>query len=147
MGNATEAVPAGLGRRLMAAAYDLLPLLALWMAGTAILLPFTGGKGIAPHNLAYQGWLVAIAYFYYTVSWRRGGQTIGMRAWRIRVVPVDAPALAWSRASLRFAVALVAVAALGAGLLASLFDRRRRMWHDRAAATEVVLLPKPSKSP
>lgn len=132
-----------MARRLAAAAYDLLPLLALWMAGTAVLLPFTGGQGIAPQNLAYQAWLLAIAYGYYTLSWQYGGQTIGMRAWRIRVVAIDATSLARGRAGLRFGVAVLGVAALGAGVIAALFDRRRRMWHDRAARTEVMLVAKP----
>ena len=127
---------------MAAGCYDLLPLAALWMAGTAVLLPFTGGRGIAPHNLAYQAWLVAIAYFYYTLSWQLGGQTIGMRAWRIKVVPIGETRLTRGRAALRFGVGLIAVAALGAGMLAALFDGRRRMWHDRAARTEVLLLPK-----
>ena len=136
------AEPAGLLRRLAAGAYDLLPLIALWMGGTAILLPFTAGRGIPPHNPAYQVWLIAIAYFYYTLSWQFGGQTIGMRAWRIRMVPVGAANLGWGLAGLRFGVAVLGVATLGAGVVAALFDGRRRMWHDRAARTEVLLLPK-----
>lgn len=134
--------PAGVARRLAAAAYDLLPLAALWMAGTALIMPFAGGGEIAPRTFAYQAWLFAIAFVYYTLSWQRGGQTIGMRAWRIRVVSGDATTMTWARMGLRFGVALVALAALGAGVFAGVLDARRRMWHDRAARTEVVLVPK-----
>ena len=38
---------AGVFRRIAAGVYDLLPLIALWMIGTALLMPLTRG-GIAP---------------------------------------------------------------------------------------------------
>src|SRR5690606_41442182 len=59
--------------------------------------------------------LLAVTAGYFVISWRRGGQTIGMRAWRIRIVATEGGALPWSRALLRFAVALVSLGALGLG--------------------------------
>ena len=97
---------------------------------------------IAPGTQWYRAWLLLVAFAYYGVSWRLGGQTIGMKAWRLRVVPDAGVALSWPRAALRFAVAVVSVAALGAGVFAAWFDPRRRMWHDLAAGTSVVLEPK-----
>jgi uncharacterized RDD family membrane protein YckC len=142
-----ESVPhhASLLRRVAAGAYDLLPLVALWMIATALVLPLTGGAGVTPQSpgyRAYQAWLLAVAFAYYGVSWRHGGQTIGMRAWRLRVVRDDGGPLGWRAVVVRFAVALLSLATLGAGVFAALFDARRRMWHDVAAGTEVVLVPK-----
>lgn len=145
------AEPAPLWRRLAAALYDVLPALALLMAGAALwialvawLLPGqraeleTMGRW-SVGNWPYRAWLLLVAFAYYGVSWRYGGRTLGMRAWRIRVRAADGGVLRWSQAALRFAVALVSVAALGAGLWWALLDRRRRTWHDLAARTEVVL--------
>lgn len=140
-----EAAPpveyASLPRRLAAGFYDLFPLAAVLMAATALLFPLTRER-IAPGTLWYQLYLAAIAFLYYGVSWRRGGQSIGMKAWRLRVVREDGGALSWRDVAVRSAVGVVACAAAGLGLLAALLDPRRRMWHDRAARTVVLLEPK-----
>jgi len=72
------------------------------------------------------------------ISWSRGGQTIGMRAWRLRVVGADDAPLRWPRALLRFVVGLISLAALGIGFLWGLFDSQKRTWHDIAAGTLLV---------
>jgi uncharacterized RDD family membrane protein YckC len=141
----SEPTHAGVLKRVAAGLYDLLPVVALCMIATALLLPLTGGEGItrqSPAYHAYQAYLLAIAFAYYGVSWRYGGQTLGMRAWRLRVQPDGGGRLAWGTVAIRFAMALVSVATLGAGVLAAYFDPRRRMWHDVVAGTEVVVVVK-----
>ena len=93
-------------------------------------------------KLIVQGFALALSAAYFVVSWTRGGQTIGMRAWKLRVIGVDGKCLSWPRALLRFVVALVSLAALGAGFWWVLFDAQRRTWHDIAARTRAVRLPK-----
>ena len=140
--------PTSLWLRLAAAIYDLFPLLALWML-TAALVLFTvhGNVDVAHPSLAYRltlrAALAAVTAGYFVISWSRGGQTIGMRAWRLRVVGTDGSPLRWSHALLRFAIALVSLGALGIGFLWCLVDRDRRGWHDIGAHTVVVRLPKP----
>lgn len=141
----TEAAPAfdyaPLWRRLAAGLYDLFPLAGVVMVGTALLLLLTQ-RGIEPGTWWYQAYLVLLAFAYYGYSWRRGGATIGMKAWRLQVRSVAGGALSWRTVAVRFAVSLLALAALGAGLFAALFDGRRRMWHDVAADTVVLVSPK-----
>jgi len=74
----------------------------------------------------------------------RGGQTVGMKPWRLRIVGADGGPIGFRRALLRFAVALVSLAALGLGFLWCLIDRERRAWHDIAAGTLLVRLEKAS---
>src|SRR5690242_345859 len=97
-----EPATAGVVRRLAAGVYDLLPLIALWMIGTALLMPLTHG-GIAPHTIWYQAYLLLIAFAYFGYSWTHGGQTIGGKAWRLKVVDEQGRSINWSRAALRFA--------------------------------------------
>lgn len=128
--------------RCAAALYDLFPLLGLWM-GTAFVALWFGGDIDAAHpprgfRLAEQLMLVAVTAAYFVVSWARGGQTIGMRAWRTRVVTGTGAPPAWPRALLRFLVALLSLGAFGAGFLWCLVDRERRAWHDIAAGTRLV---------
>jgi uncharacterized RDD family membrane protein YckC len=140
--------PASLWLRLAAAIYDLFPLLALWMLTAALVLFAVHGNVDIAHpslgyRLALRAALVAVTAGYFVISWSRGGQTIGMRAWRLRVVGTDGSPLQWPRALLRFAIALVSLGTLGIGFLWCLIDRERRGWHDIGARTAVVRLPKP----
>ncbi len=129
--------------RLSAAVYDLLPLIGLWMLSAGLCLLATRGEvDVAHPPLAYRNALravlVAVTAAYFVVSWSRGGQTIGMRAWRLRVVASDGRALPWPRALLRFAVALVSLLTLGAGFLWCLADREHRAWHDHVARSTMI---------
>jgi uncharacterized RDD family membrane protein YckC len=131
--------------RLAAAAYDLLPLIGLWFVAAVLALAVTGGT-LDTHTLTgkllVQGFALALSAAYFVVSWTRGGQTIGMRAWRLRVVDANGNRVPWSHACLRFFVALVSLAALGAGFWWALADAQGRTWHDMAARTRVLRLPK-----
>ena len=57
------------------------------MIATALVFLATR-RGIAPGTLWYQAYLLAVAFAYYGISWRLGGQTIGMKAWRLRATTV-----------------------------------------------------------
>jgi uncharacterized RDD family membrane protein YckC len=136
---------APLWKRIAAAFYDLLPLAALLMVATALLLPFTGGKAVPSHgfaHIAYQILVFGLCALYYIWSWHRGGQTIGMRAWRLRVQDTAGERPDFKTAALRFVFSLISIAALGIGLFWPLFDNRKRMWHDLWVGTEVVVIPK-----
>jgi uncharacterized RDD family membrane protein YckC len=139
------ATPASLWLRLIAGVYDLLPLIGLWFAAGVLAVAITGGA-LDPHRLAHkllvQALVLALSAAYFVVSWTRGGQTIGMRAWRLRVVPANGAVLGPWRALLRFFVALVSLAALGMGFWWALWDREKRAWHDIAARTSMLTMPK-----
>lgn len=132
-------------RRIAAGLYDLLPLVAILMIATLAVVAVHGER-IPSGTAWYRAYLVAVAFAYYGISWKRGGQTIGMKAWRLRMAPESGGAMRWPQVALRFAVALVSVGAFGAGVFAAWFDPRRRMWHDVAAGTVVVVLPKRARS-
>ncbi len=140
----TPATPASLRVRLAAAAYDLLPLIGLWFVAAVLALAVTGGA-LDTHTPAgkvlVQGFALALSAAYFVVSWSRGGQTIGMRAWRLRVVAADGNRVPWSHAFLRFFVALISLAALGAGFWWALVDAQGRTWHDMATGTTMIRTP------
>lgn len=143
-----SSTPASLWLRFAAAIYDLFPLLALWMLTAGVgLLAVHGEVDVAHPSLAYRlalrSALLAVTAGYFVVSWSRGGQTIGMRAWRLRVVAAHGGALPWPRATLRFAAGVVSLLALGAGFLWCLIDRDKRAWHDIVARSACVRIAKP----
>jgi uncharacterized RDD family membrane protein YckC len=70
---------------------------------------------------------------YFLWSWLRGGQTLAMKAWRIRLVDVTP-----LRALLRFALALALVPTL-ISIVWSFFDRERQFLHDRLVGTRLIV--------
>ena len=127
--------------RLVAGLYDLFPALALLMAAGGIVVALRGGTAVPPHSWWFTAWLLLVLFGYYGWSWKRGGQTMGMRAWRIAVRREDGAPLAWNQVALRFVAALVSTLSI-VGLLWMFVDRRRRALHDLAAGTVVVKLPR-----
>jgi uncharacterized RDD family membrane protein YckC len=144
--------PAALvGWRLLALAYDLFPALALWMLAAAA---FTFGfyeaghaarENIAPFSpLQLALWLLCwlLTGAYAVLSWHRGGQTLGMRPWRLRVVAVDGGDASWRALLGRYAIGTLSLLLAGAGFWCAWIDRDRLTWHDRASGTRLLRMPK-----
>jgi uncharacterized RDD family membrane protein YckC len=144
---------ASLFRRLAAFCYDLLLLGALLFCFTWAVLALRGGRAIAPGTVWFELALVALAMLFFCGFWTHGGQTLGMQAWRIRLVCSDGRPLGWPRAAARFWAAALALLPLGLGLWWGLSDAERRGWHDRLTGTRVVRAderpsaPAPSRRP
>ena len=137
--------PASVWRRLAAFSYDLLVLAALAVCFTLLVLAVRLGAAVPPGTWWFPSALLAIAIVFFCGFWVRGGQTVGMRAWRIRVVRADGGRLTLRQAAARFAAAVVSVLPAGLGLWWSFFDAERRGWHDRWTGTRVVRVPAPTK--
>ena len=156
-------LPAPVWRRLVAVSYDGLLYLALLMAGLVLSLPFIAAfvakdASTPLHNFAVlqtYGFIVGVGFFGW--SWTHGGQTLGMRVWRLQVRRVDGSGLRWPVAVLRFAagmaplvMGLAAARQFGPaaggiallGYLPCLFSARGQAFNDWIAGTEVVVLPR-----
>ena len=140
------------GRRLLALVYDAFPVVALWLLLSAA---FTAGFTFLGHHDARESirpfsllswllwigcWVVTAAYA--IVSWRRGGQTLGMRPWRLRVVGADGTRPAWRALWLRFLVGQLSLLPAGLGFWWAWIDRDRLTWHDRASGTRMLRIAK-----
>ncbi|NND54092.1 MAG: RDD family protein [Gammaproteobacteria bacterium] len=138
--------PAGLGKRLLAALYDWLLVLAVMMV-VSIPVVALRGDAIATGNALYQAALMLIAGVFFCGFWVRGGQTLGMRAWRLRLISDHGAAgeVSVPAAARRYLSAWLSVMLLGLGFVWSLFDPQRRAWHDRWSGTRIVVLPKRTK--
>jgi len=138
--------PAALvGPRMLALLYDLFPALGLWFAVGALAVLLNGGEPVYGDTVA--GWLEMLALWlvtgaYATISWRRGGQTLGMRAWRLRLVAADGAIPAWRPLLVRYAVGTLSLLAAGLGFWWAWIDRDRLSWHDRASGTRLARVPK-----
>ncbi|HEY7671461.1 MAG TPA: RDD family protein [Gammaproteobacteria bacterium] len=138
--------PSGLARRLAALCYDALLLLALLAVLTALLIGLRGGAAIPPGTWWFQALVVGVCVLFYAWFWTHGGQTLGMRAWRIQVLRNDGTALRWRDALLRFGAAWLAVLPAGWGFWSCLLDAEKRCWHDRLTRTRVREIPATPKA-
>ena len=136
---AIKRTSAGFLRRVAAISYDSLLLFSVLFFATLVLLPFTGGQAIRPREPFYTSYLVAVSFLYFGWFWTHGGQTLGMRAWRLRLEHDTVGSVTWKLALLRFCGAIVSWLPMGAGYLWMLVDRRGLAWHDRLSGTAVVL--------
>lgn len=129
--------PPGFFRRLGALVYDALLLFGVLFAATFLILPFNAGEPFSRDQYFYPLYLLTVSFFFYGWFWTHGGQTLGMRAWRIRVRSTAGQALDWKQALLRFFAALLSWSFFGLGFLWILLDRRKRSWHDLLSKSEI----------
>lgn len=133
--------PASLLRRLAAALYDGLLLLAVWMVATFPLLLLTGGEAVKAGNLSYIAYLLAITGGFHIWFWTHGGQTLGMRAWRLKALAQDGTPLTLKKACVRYGWAMVSWGSV-LGLLWCWLDPRGRAAQDHLSRSDIVCLPK-----
>lgn len=124
----------GLARRLASLLYEAVLLIAVAFFAASAFYFASGGAPLEGWLLrAHQLFLAAVFAAYFLWCWLRGGQTLAMKTWRVRVVGVSP-----GNALLRFLCALVLLPT-GASILWALFDRDGQFLHDRLAGTRLVL--------
>lgn len=116
--------------------YLLLYLLTLpWLNDFKVL-----SKLLSSHPLWAPLWtifLICGVQFYYVYCWVKGGQTIGMKVWRLKLCHRNGKLLSWRKAYLRSLLSFAGIANLW-----SLLDKQRRGWHDIAVKSYLVVIPK-----
>ncbi|GLS83108.1 RDD family protein [Paraferrimonas haliotis] len=140
-------------RRFGAIIYDFLIAVAVYMFAGAIgfaiaaVLSSVGVIDVGEGDLAaaiseqawlsnlYQAWIAFWVVGFYVWFWSRGGQTLGMRAWRLKVQHVNGQCISLPRAITRFFASL-----LGLGNLFILLNKDKRALQDTLSETEVVVL-------
>jgi hypothetical protein len=80
---------AGLLRRILSLLYESILLFAVWWAAGSLFVAATHGMSPPWMRAAFQIYLLGIALAYFAWCWLRGGQTLAMKTWRIRVVAKD----------------------------------------------------------
>lgn len=144
-------------RRLLAMVYDTLVAVAVGMCAAMVLIvtlvvllkngvldlqgftePADLIQASATYKLLIQLWVGLWISGFFLWFWKRGGQTIGMRAWRLRIFStVDEP-VTWPRLLIRLVSSLC-----GLGTLLVLLDfKNKQSLQDRLAKTEVLKLSK-----
>ena len=127
--------------RLLSLLYDFFPMLGIWFVVVVASLVLHRGDAILPGTLASALEFIALlgaTGLYATASWRRGGQTIGMKPWRVYVVGLDGGRAPLRKLWLRYAAGIVSLACAGLGFWWAWLDRDGLTWHDRFSGTQFI---------
>ncbi len=124
-------------RRSAAFLYDCLLLIALFFIITSIAIAFNHGNAI--QNFAYYLFLFIVAFLFFDWFWRHGGQTLGMRAWRIKVESLDSQTITLKQSVSRY---LTGFLLFGFTLLYMPFSAQRTALHDKLSKTRIVTVYK-----
>jgi len=127
--------PASLLKQFAAMLYDSLLIFAVLFFATAIVIIFNRGEAIESSPW-FSLYLLFILFSFYALFWHRSGQTLGMRAWKIRIVSESGGNPGWGSSYLRLAFALVSILFLGLGYFWRLF--RPYTWHDKLSRTSII---------
>jgi uncharacterized RDD family membrane protein YckC len=137
-----NAAPPGLLRRLAAIFYDSWLIVGIWLLGVIIdtFVRDEQGLGLAVSHIPLQVFFVAVPFLFFGWFWTHGGQTLGMRAWRLKLIDEGGEPVTWRLSLIRVAGAYLSTLALGLGYLWILFDAGKLAWHDRLSSTRLVVL-------
>ncbi|MFK7975613.1 MAG: RDD family protein [Halioglobus sp.] len=157
-----------LARRLTAMLYDSLLVIALVAVVNAAALgiahEMSGGSLDTLPPFAVRIVTVLAVFGFFTAFWLKGGQTLGMQAWRIQLISTehgksnintqsdtttrtgDNTDIRFFQAILRCCAASLSLACFGLGYLWCLFDPQRKYWHCHLSRTQLILLPKREKA-
>jgi uncharacterized RDD family membrane protein YckC len=114
---------ASLIKQLAAMLYDSLLIFAVLFFASAVVVVFSL-------------YLLFILFSFYAWFWHGSGQTLGMRAWKIRIVSESGGNPGWGACYLRLACALLSLACFGLGYFWRLF--KPYTWHDRLSRTRIL---------
>lgn len=135
-------LPAGLLVRVAAAVYETALLVPILFLAALLFLAVAGDASSDFRRPLLQLWLLLVLGGYFGYCWVRTGQTLALKAWRLRVEHADGRLPNVREAALRFVLACWGLAFAGAGFLWALVDREGRFLHDRLLGTRIVRLPR-----
>ena len=135
-GDVSQQQQAGLAKRLGAIFYDMLIVVSICFFFTIVWTAFGVTFGHPLYRL-YVASLYFLIFIYFSWCWTHGGQTLGMKVWKIRLVRAT-HRFGWVGAMARAGIALISALAFGAGFWWALFDRNGLTWHDRLSNSRIV---------
>jgi len=142
----TEQIPtqvkckaASLWRRLFTVCYDGVIIFCLFLLFTAIILSLTPDHEIK-FKLLYQLLLGSIWFSFFAWFWLHGGQTLGMAAWRLKLVSIDEHPVTFKRVLQRWILAFPAWLCFGLGFFWMLIDKQGMCLYDKWSRTRLIIV-------
>jgi len=122
-------------RYLAVIVYDTLLLFSVLLLASAIVVLINQGQAVEQGSLLFTLYLLIMSFVFYGWFWTHGGQTLGMRSWKVKLHRNDHHAITWRQALLRFVTAIISWLAVGLGFSWLYLSNTQQSWHDIASST------------
>jgi uncharacterized RDD family membrane protein YckC len=135
---------ASLVRRVGGIIYDFflsISFIAVIAALTLFILQANGLKNIQPDSTLSQVlflYYLFLGFGFFSWFWTHGGQTLGMKAWKLKVLRLDNHPITFWDALARFGLALCLPVI---SQLWCLIDKQGLALHDRFSGTKLIYIP------
>lgn len=135
---------ASLPKRFVAMIYELFLLIALWFVATALFVMLFDHVNLALKRHILQVFLWCVAGVYFVWHWKKTGQTLAMKTWRLRLVSSNGAFLNMEEAVMRYVLASLGLLIFGIGFWWAFFDQEGQFLHDRLLSKRILIdvLPK-----
>jgi len=118
--------------------YESLVVFAIAFSAGLAFYALTHGRLSGNTRLLFQLCVFLVLGTYFIACWSRGGRTLPMQTWKMRVVRRDNLPIGVGQAALRYALAWPSLLVFGVGFFWAFLDRDRQFLHDRLAGTRIV---------
>ncbi|MCW5621110.1 MAG: RDD family protein [Burkholderiales bacterium] len=133
-----QASPPSLWTRFASICYEAVSLVPILFIAGYLFLALAHEARSLPMRTLFQFWVLTWVGAYFVYCWTKSGQTLAMKAWRLRVETMHGQRLSVAQAVVRYLAAVLGLALLGVGFLWMLVDPQRQFLHDRLLRTRVV---------
>lgn len=123
--------------RFASLVYEAILLVPILFLSAYLFLAFTHDAHTPVLRHVFQAWLLLVMGAYFVYCWRKSGQTLPMKTWRLRLARADHSPITLGQAWLRYGLAVAGLFLLGAGFLWAFVDRDGQFLHDRLAGTRI----------
>src|SRR5437764_15457677 len=128
----------GIARRVLSMLYESLVVFAIVFFAGFAFYGATQSRLSGNTRLAFQLYLFLVLGAYFIACWSRGGRTLPMQTWKLRLVRDDGLSVGIGRAALRYALAWPSLPFFGLGVFLACFDRDWQCRHERLAGERLV---------
>ena len=123
-------------RRLGSIIYDFFLVFSFvfFIEGVVIII---NNKQAITSSLFFYLLTLPLIYAYFSMSWIRGKQTLGMRAWKFEIIQKDGSNVTQKQSLIRFLLAIISL--LGIGFIFQFFNQHKLPLHDYYSKTYLIL--------
>ena len=135
--HAEKSNPVGLFKRFVVMFYDAILLAAvLFFAALLVSVPFNiaFGDPLYPLFIIY---IYSVGFLFLGWCWTHGGQTLGLKTWKIKLVSDSGNAVSWKEALIRYLASLLCWLSCGIGFLWCYTNKERLAWNDLLSKTRL----------
>jgi uncharacterized RDD family membrane protein YckC len=118
--------------------YDVFPIAGILLVTSMVVLLAREGTEVERYSIWFSVLLISEVSFYYIYSWKIGGQTLGMRAWKIKIIPNNThqTQITWAQSIARFLIGTLSTLLIGLGLFWKTFSTKKKSWMDSISRSE-----------